>query len=83
MRLALLSETVTAVLLLAALERVTVQVEEAPEPRVEGEQVSEERVGAALRVMVAVCEVPLSVAVTTADPSALKVPAVAVKVAED
>ena len=51
----------------ATLLRVTVQVLEALEARVEGEQVSEESVTGALRVRVAVLETPLSVAVTVAD----------------
>ena len=64
---ALLSETVTAVAEVAALLRVTVQVAEALEPRVVGEQAREERVTAEARVMVAVFETPLRVAVRIAD----------------
>ena len=63
----LLSDSVTVVLAVAALLRVTVQVPAALEPRVVGVQVSEESVTAAAREMVAVFETPLSVAVTTAD----------------
>jgi len=70
-------------LLEAALESVTVQVDAAPELSVEGEQASEVRVAGALSVIVAVLEAPLSVAVTVADPSVEKLPAVAEKVADD
>ena len=50
----LLSESVTVVALVAALLKVTVQVLEALEPRVVGEQAREERVTGALRLRVAV-----------------------------
>ena len=63
----LLSDSVTVVLAVAALLNVTVQVLAALEPRVVGVHASEESVTAAARVMVAVFETPLSVAVTTAD----------------
>ena len=63
----LLSDSVTAVLAVAALLKVTVQVLAALEPRVVGVHASEESVTAAARQMVAVFETPLSVAVTTAD----------------
>jgi len=82
-RLALLSERLTAVLLGVALERVTVQVAEPFEERVEGEQAREVRVTGAERVMEAVRETPLRVAVTVADPSAVSVPVVAENVAVD
>ena len=80
----MLLETDTAVLLAAAFDNVTVQVDKPPELRVEGMQVRELSVAAGeLSVMVAVREIPLSVAVTIAEPSALRVPAVAVNVAVD
>ena len=63
----LLSDSVTVVLAVAALLNVTVQVLAALEPRVVGVHASEESVTAAAKVMVAVFETPLSVAVTTAD----------------
>jgi len=63
----LLSESVTVVALVAALLKVTVQVLEALEPRVVGEQAREESVTAEARAMVAVFETPLRVAVTVAD----------------
>ena len=82
-RLALLSERLTAVLLETALERFTVHVAEPLELRVEGEQAREVRVASVARVMVAVRETPLRVAVTVADPSAVSVPVVAENVAVD
>ena len=82
-KLALLLESETAVLLEAALENVTVQVDAAPELRVEGEQANEVRVTGLLSVIVAVFETPLSVAVTTAELSVVRVPAVAANVAVD
>jgi len=82
-RLALLSERLTAVLLEAALERVTVQVAELLEARVEGEQAREVSVAGEERVMEAVRETPLRVAVTVAEPSAVSVPVVAENVAVD
>ena len=63
----LLSDSVTAVLAVAALLNVTVQVLAALEPRVVGLHATEESVTAAARLIVAVFETPLSVAVTTAD----------------
>ena len=63
----LLSDSVTVVLAVAALLNVTVQVLAALEPRVVGVHASEESVTAAARLIVAVFETPLSVAVTTAD----------------
>ena len=63
----LLSDSVTVVLAVAALLNVTVQVLTALEPRVVGVQASDESVTAAARLMVAVFETPLIVAVTTAD----------------
>ena len=50
----LLSDSVTAVLAVAALLRVTVQVRAALEPRVVGLQLNEESVTAAARLIVAV-----------------------------
>jgi len=82
-RLALLSERLTAVLLEAALERVAVQVAEPLELRVDGEQAREISVVGAERVMEVVRETPLRVAVTVADPSAVSVPVVAENVAVD
>ena len=65
---ALLSESVTAVPPMgAALERVMVQVLVPLEFRLVGEQAREERVTGATRLMVAVLETPLRVAVTVAD----------------
>ena len=63
----LLSDSVTVVLAVAALLNVTVQVLAALEPRVVGVHASEESVTAAAKLIVAVFETPLSVAVTTAD----------------
>ena len=63
----LLSDSVTTVLAVAALLNVTVQVLAALEPRVVGLHATEESVTAAARLIVAVFETPLSVAVTTAD----------------
>ena len=65
------------------MERVTVQVAELLEERVEGEQAREVRVTGAERVMEAVRETPLREAVTVADPSAVRVPVVAENVAVD
>jgi hypothetical protein len=84
-RLALLSEMETEVLLVAAEERVTVQAAALLEERVDGEQLRDVSVGittGALRVMEAVREVPLRVAVMVAKPVTAKIPAVAGKVAE-
>ena len=50
----------------AALLRVTVQVVPAPEARLVGLHVSEERTTGADKLMVAVCETPLKVAVSVA-----------------
>ena len=63
----LLSDSVTVVLAVAALLNVTVQVLAALEPRVVGVHASEESVTAAAKLIVAVFDTPLSVAVTTAD----------------
>ena len=63
----LLSDSVTTVLAVAALLNVTVQVLAALEPRVVGLHATEESVTAAARLIVAVFDTPLSVAVTTAD----------------
>jgi hypothetical protein len=82
-RLVLLLDTETVVLAVAALDRVTVQVDTAAEVSVEGEQASEVSVVSALNEIVAVLETPLSVAVMVADPSTVRVPAVAAKVAVD
>jgi len=82
-RLVLLSERLTAVLLETALDRVAVQVAEPFDERVDGEQAREVRVAWVARVMVAVRETPLRVAVTVADPSAVSVPVVAENVAVD
>jgi hypothetical protein len=78
----LLSESVTEVLLEAALESVTVQVLDPLELKLVGEQLSEERTAAVARSMDAVLETPLRVAVTVAVESEVIVPAVTVKVAE-
>ena len=51
----------------AAWVRVTVQVLEAPEPRLVGLQATEESTVGATRLRVAVWEAPLREAVTTAD----------------
>jgi hypothetical protein len=79
----LLSERETEVLLVAALESVTVQVLEPLEPRLVGEQEREESATAAARSMEAVLETLLRVAVTVTVESAETVPAVTVKVAEE
>ena len=50
----------------AALLKVTVHAAAAPEPRLAGEQPTEETVTGAIRLIVAVCEVLPSVAVTMA-----------------
>ena len=65
----------------AALARVTVHVLAAAEFRLVGLHASEETVTGATRLMVAVCDIPLSVAVTVALWSVVTVPAVAIKVA--
>ncbi len=63
---ALLSDTVTVVAAVAALERVTVQVLLADEFKLLGEQASDVSVTGAIRLIVAVCDTPLKVAVTVA-----------------
>jgi len=63
---ALLSDTVTVVAALGAFDRVTVQVLLAEEFRLVGEQASDVSVTGATKLMVAVCETPLRVAVTVA-----------------
>ena len=63
---ALLSDSETAVAAVAALERVTVHVLLAEEPRLMGEHASEVSVTGATRLMVAVWDTPLRVAVTVA-----------------
>ena len=63
---ALLSDTVTVVAALGAFDRVTVQVLLAEEFRLVGEQASDVSVPGATKLMVAVCETPLRVAVTVA-----------------
>ena len=66
-RSALLSVTVTVVPDAgAALLRVIVQVEAAPDPRAVGEQASEDTVTDVTRLMLAVCEVLPSAAVMVA-----------------
>ena len=65
-RAALLLDKVTAVAADAVLLRVTVQVLEAPEPRLVGLQATEESTVGATRLRVAVWETPLKVAVTMA-----------------
>jgi len=77
--LLLLSETVAAVL--AAFERVTVQVEVAAEPRFDGMHESRLTTVGATSEKDVDCEPPFSDAVTTAVWSAGMVPAVAVNVA--
>ena len=64
---ALLLDRDTEVELAGALETVTVQVLLADEPRLVGEQTSAVTVTGATRVMVAVCDTPLNVAVTVTD----------------
>ena len=61
---ALLSDSVTVVTAVAAFDSVTVQVLLAAEFRLVGEHVSDVSVTGATRLMVAVCDTPLSVAVT-------------------
>ena len=64
---ALLSESVTVVAAVAALLKVMVQVLEESGPRTMEVQVSEESIAGALRLTVAVCDTPPSVALTVAD----------------
>jgi hypothetical protein len=82
-RLALLSETATVVSALTALDRVTVQVEDAPDASDVGEHVSEDGEAVVTRLMLEVFETPLNVAVMMAEESADSVAAVAENVAED
>ena len=63
---ALLPDTVTVVAAVGAFDRVTVQVLLADEFRLVGEQASDVNVTGATRLIVAVFETPLSVAVTVA-----------------
>ena len=63
---ALLSDTVTVVAAVGALDRVTVHVLLAEEFRLVGEHTSEVSVTGATRLIVAVLATPLSVAVTVA-----------------
>ena len=78
-----MSDSETTVLAVTALDSVTVQVETAAEVSVEGEQASDVSAADALSAIVAVFETPLSEAVTTAEASTAKLPAVAAKVAVD
>ena len=64
---ALLSDTVTAVAAVGALERVTVQVLLADEFKLAGEHVRDVSVTGATRLRAAFCDTPLRVAVTVAD----------------
>ena len=63
---ALLSDIVTVVTAVAAFDNVTVQVLLADEFRLEGEHAKDVSVTGATRLMLAVCDTPLSVAVTVA-----------------
>ena len=63
---ALLSDNVTAVAAVAAFDRVTVHVLLAEEFRLVGAHASDVSVTGATRLMVEVCDTPLSVAVTVA-----------------
>ena len=63
---ALLPDTVTVVAAVGAFDRVTVQVLLAEEFRLVGVQASDVSVTGATRLMVAVCDAPLNVAVTVA-----------------
>ena len=63
---ALLPDTVTVVAAVGAFDRVTVQVLLAEEFRLVGVQTSDVRVTGAPRLMVAVLDTPLRVAVTVA-----------------
>ena len=63
---ALLPDTVTVVAAVGAFDRVTVQVLLVEEFRLVGVQASEVRVTGATRLIVAVLDTPLSVAVTVA-----------------
>ena len=63
---ALLSDTVTVVAVVGALDRVTVQVLLAEEFRLVGEQAKDVSVTGATKLMVAVLDTPLNVAVTVA-----------------
>jgi len=81
-RAALLSESVTINPPVGAtFLRVTVQVAAAPDASEAGAQLNVDGTVGATRVTVDVAEEPFRVAVTTAEPSAVTVPAVAVKVA--
>ncbi|MBL0160911.1 MAG: hypothetical protein IPP47_28075 [Bryobacterales bacterium] len=81
-RAALLSESVTSNPPVGAIFlRVTVQMAAAPDASEAGAQVRVDGTIGATRVNVEVAEEPFSAAVTTAAPSAVTVPAVAVKVA--
>lgn len=66
-RRALLSERATAVFAVAAFVKVTVQVLEAPDPKVVGVQASEESVAADDKVSDRVFDTPFRAAVTMAD----------------
>ena len=64
--MALLSDSVTVVAAVGALDSVTVQVLLVEDPRLLGEQARDVSITGATRLMVAVCDTPLSVAVTVA-----------------
>jgi small basic protein len=81
-RAALLDDRDTAVAVVGdAVGRVTVQVLVAPDVRLEGLQVSDDRLTGACSESVLVADVPLSVAVMVALPLVVIVPAAAVKFA--
>ncbi len=78
-----MSDSETIVLADTALESDTVQVDDPPEPSVDGAQDNDVSETGALSVIVEVRETPASVAVTVAEPSVGMVAAVAANVADD
>ncbi|MBV6465992.1 MAG: hypothetical protein PGMFKBFP_01289 [Anaerolineales bacterium] len=82
-RLALLSDTATVVFAVAAFDRLTVHVADAPDPREDGVHASEVNTAGLTRVTATDCVTPFNEAVTVAVPSAVTVPAVAEKLPLD
>lgn len=66
-RTALLSERLSTTVALVALFKVTVQVLDAPDPNVMGAHAKEESTTGEERLIAAVFEIPLKVAVTVTD----------------
>ncbi|MCC6365687.1 MAG: hypothetical protein IT165_19410, partial [Bryobacterales bacterium] len=81
LRLLLLLDNDTTVLLEAALDKVTVHVDELPDTTVVGVATSDVSAAALTSDTLAVCVTPFHDAVTTAVLSAVNVPAVAVNAA--